>query len=88
MFFSRKPPARATLYCTCAKPSAKSKAFGLRGYSYRKNGTVSSREKKGVGEGPESWSVTKETALGFVATPSAAWRRLSSNNSDEVLNPQ
>ena len=50
VFFARKRLARATLHCTCAKPIVKAKATGLWGYSYRKNETVSSREKRGVGE--------------------------------------
>lgn len=38
MIFGRKPRARATLYCTCAKPKASAQVTGLRVYSYRKNG--------------------------------------------------
>lgn len=70
MVFGRKPRARATLYCTCAKPIAKAKETDWRVCSYRKNGAVSSREKRRVGRGrrgTRTKNVARETAVGFVA---------------------
>ena len=74
MFLGRKPRARATLYCTCAKLNGEVKATGRRDYSHRKN--EPSREMRRMGKGRELRSVTRETALVCVAPallPGEGW---------------
>ena len=88
MIFGRKPLARATHYCTCAKQSVKAEA-GLLAYNTgRKGQAISSREKRRVvGEGRSLGALPgKHPRIGGLH--SGVGRKLSGKDSGPVLNPQ